>query len=153
MKALPATALGRNNADYKRSYYHVSVDPEVSISDLLRPGFWVHYAQMLQVNDLVDVVSDVIDVQLRVVGKGVGLVNMRPRFIWAKDGVTASEAEAPAEPLPDMPEGYEVKRGPRGRWRVMQKDPLLEIASNIIDERDAILAARSHYQNANAIAA
>lgn len=152
MKALPATALGRNNADYKRSYYHVTVEPDVSLDDLLRPGFWVHYAQMLQVHDLIDVVSEVLDVQLRVVEKGVGLVKMRPRFLWAKDGI-GSEPSVPASPMPELPPGYEVKRGPRGRWRAMLSDPLMEVASNIVDERDAILAARAHYQNANSIAA
>ena len=153
MKSLPATALGRNGADYKRSYHHVKVDADVSLDDLLGPGFWVHYAQMLQVDDLIDIVSDVLDVQLRVVEKGVGFVKMRPRLLWAKDGI-GSEASAPAEPLPELPAGYEIKRGPGGRFRVFQKDPMLDVGNGtFLTEREAILAARTHYPNANAIAA
>lgn len=151
MKALPATALRRNGADFERTYHHVKVDPDVSLDDLLRPSFWVHHVATLRVDDLIDVVSDVLDVQFRVTEKGIGFVKMRPRYIWAKSGtVTAGPTD---DPLPDVPEGYEVKKGPRGRWRVMLKEPLMEVASNIVEERDAILQARAHFQNANAIAA
>lgn len=153
MKALPATALRRNGADYERTYHHIVVEQDVSLDDLLRPGFWVHHVGTLRVNDIIDVVSDVLDVQLRVVGKGIGLVNMRPRMIWAKDAV-AGTGGAPVsdEPLPGIPDGYEIKKGPRGRWRVFQKDPLIEVAGNIIEEREAIIAARAHFQSANSVA-
>lgn len=154
MKSLPATALRRNGADYERTYHHITVEQDVSLEDLLRPGFWVHHVGTLRVNDIVDVVSDVLDVQLRVIEKGIGLVKMRPRVIWAKDAVVGTDA-APVsdEPLPSLPDGYEIKKGPRGRWRVFQKEPLIEVAGNIIEEREAVLAARAHYQSANAVAA
>lgn len=152
MKHLPATALRSNGADYLRTYHHLAVGLDVGLDDILRPGFWLHHSNTLRVHDLIDVVSDSMDVQLRVVEKGIGWVKMRPRYAWVAETIAAA-GEKQAD-IPEVPEGYEVKRGPGGRFRVFQKDPLLEISTKtFVSEYDAVMAARVHFNAANAVAA
>lgn len=154
MKNLPASAMRSNGADYVRTYHHVEVDQTVSLADLLRPNFWVHHANALRRGDLIDVFGDHIDLHLRVVGKGVGLVEVRPLAIWqAEDAGNAPVEAGTTDDLPDIPDGYEVKRGPRGRWKVLTKDPLLEIAKEIMTEVEARNIALAHYVKANKVAA
>ena len=151
MKHLPATAMRSNGADYVRTYHHVAVDATVSMDDILRPSFWVHFSNSLRVGDLIDIMSDAFDIQLRVTGKGVGFVNVRPRFVWQAGQIAApvsDDSSAAGAPPP----GYSVKRGPGGRWRVFVNDPHLEVAGNIATEPEAINAARAHFQKSNALA-
>lgn len=145
MKNLPATALRSNGADYLRTYHHVAVDPTITMDDIMRPSFWAHHAQNLKAGDLIDVVSDTLDVQLRVIEKGIGFVRMRPRLAWVSKEATAAKEDAP---MPDVPAGYSVKRGPGGRWRVFTDDPLMEIASGLVTEREAIKVAVDHASKA-----
>ena len=87
-------------------------------------------------------------------GKGVGLVEVRPLAIWqAEDAGNAPVEAGTTDDLPDIPDGYEVKRGPRGRWKVLTKDPLLEIAKEIMTEVEARNIALAHYVKANKVAA
>lgn len=153
MKNLPASAMRSNGADYVRTYHHVEVDQTVSLSDLLRPNFWVHHANILRRGDLIDVFGDHLDLHLRVMGKGVGYVEVRPLAIWQAEETGASPVEAETADLPEIPDGYEVKRGPGGRWRVLTKDPLVEVAKAIATEAEARRIALAHYVKANKVAA
>jgi len=151
MKQLPATAMRSNGASYLRATHHVRVTSETSYEDILRPNFWVHQSSFMNPDDLVDVVSDTMDVQLRVVSKGVGYVQMRVLRAWVSEAAKATE-DTDEAPL-TVPEGYDVKRGPGGRWRVFTKSPLMEVQGNIPTERAAIAAAIDHAAKANTVAA
>lgn len=142
MKHLPATAMRSNGADYVRTYHHVAVDTTVTMDDLMRPAFWAHHAPALRPGDLVDVVSDILDVQFRVVEKGVGFVKMRPRLLW--QDAKASAAVDADQPMPEIPDGYDVKRGPRGLWRVFVREPFLEVKGGIVTEVEARQVAAEH---------
>lgn len=149
MKQLPATAMRSNGADYTRAYHHVSVDSTVSVADILRPNFWAHHYSTLRPGDLVDVLSPLFDVQLRVVEKGIGFVKMRPRIVWTIEEAPAETVDVQAD-LPSVPDGYDVKRGPRGLWRVFTREPHLEIKGGILTEREAIQIAAEHAAKAMA---
>jgi hypothetical protein len=154
MKTLPSTAMTRA-ADFSRTYHHVNVDPEATIEDILRPAFWAHHVPRLGINDLVDVVTadGGIDIQLRVTGKGIGYVEMRPLRIWLRDeGSTTmgdDHASAPVEALGEVPEGYAVGHTPKTGWRVHTKDPSNEVSRNHKSKNEAINAAIAHAAKAN----
>lgn len=76
-KTLHATAMTRS-ADYARTYHHVVVPHDVTLEDLTRPNYWAHHTERLRKGDLVDVLSedDGLDVQLRVIDKGLSLIHI-----------------------------------------------------------------------------
>lgn len=151
-KVLPSTALRANGADFLRTYHQISVDPDTTLDDILRPGFWAHHTNVLRINDLIDILSidGGLDVQVRVTGKGVGMVNVRPLRVWMRK----EEAEASGEPeLTEVPEGYTVSHAPTQRWRVMTNDPHMIVSKDHLSKSDAIKAAVAHAQKAQGIAA
>lgn len=146
-------------ADYVRTAHHVNLDPEATIEDILRPSFWAHHVPRLNVNDVVDVLTTDggIDIQLRVIEKGIGFVIMRPLRIWLRDEVSAiggaEPASAPVDALGELPEGYRVDHTPKTSWRVHTKDPSQEVSRNHKSKNEAINAALAHAAKANGIAA
>lgn len=151
-KVLPSTALRANGADFLRTYHQISVDPDTTLDDILRPGFWAHHTNVLRVNDLIDVLSidGGLDVQVRVTGKGVGMVNVRPLRVWVRQ----QEAAAANEPeLTDVPAGYTVNFAPAQRWRVMTNEPHMIVSKDHLSKSDAIKAAVEHATKAQGIAA
>lgn len=152
MKLLPSTALRSNGADFVRTYHHVTVDPEVSIEDLMRPGFWAHHTNSVRVNDLVDVLAadGSLDCQFRVVGMGIGFIKLRPRIVWQSEDRKAEKPTAAAKnddadtPLPDLPDGYVVNHTPKTKWRVFTKEPHAEVSRDHASKRAAYEAAIAH---------
>ena len=152
MKTLHATALGSRSADYNRTYYHLTVSPDVSVKDdILRPGFWAHHAQNLQVNDLIDIVSadGGLDMQVRVTGKGIGMVQMRVLRLWQRE----EQAQKPEETDIEVPAGYKVNFAPKTLWRVMTEEPAMEISRNHKSKNEATSAAIIHAAKAAGLAA
>jgi len=152
---LAPTAMPHGGAaDYSRTYRQAIVPPHVTADDVLRPAFWAHHVQILQKNDLVDVLSEDggLDMQVRVMGKGIGMVHVRPIRIWQRE---EAKATTPSNAVADddVPEGYVVSFAPRQLWRVATKNPS-EIISKDHPSRDAALAAAiDHARLANGIAA
>ena len=87
MKVLPATQR-MDAADFSRAYRQMIVGPDVTLQDLLRPGFWVHHAEKIGIFDIIDVLSTdgALDVQLRVTGRERGLLYVRPLRVHAEAG-------------------------------------------------------------------
>lgn len=151
-KVLHASALRANGADYQRTYHQIKVDHETTLEDILRPGFWAHHTNVLRVDDLIDILSadGGMDVQVRVIGKGIGMVNVRPLRVWLRQ----QEAAASDEPeLTEVPEGYTVSFAPTQRWRAMTNDPHMIVSKDHKSRSDAIRAAIDHAQKAGALAA
>lgn len=146
MKHLPVTAMRSNGADYVRTYHHVSVDGDVTLNQVLTPTFWAHHTASVRIGDLIDVLSDNLDVQLRVVEKGVGYVRVRPRLAWVAE--EAKSAVVDDKPVGELPDNYQAKRGPGGRWRVFMVEPYLEIRSGLATEADAVAVAQEHASKA-----
>lgn len=153
-KTLHATAMTRS-ADYARTYHHVVVPHDVTLNDLTRPSYWAHHTARLNKNDLVDVLSedDGLDVQLRVIGKGTGYVEMRVVRAWLRE---STETEEGGELIGDAlspPEGYIVNHAPKTGWRVLTKEPHLEVSRGHKSKLEAIQAAVDHATKANGLAA
>lgn len=146
---LKPTALRQNGADYVRTYHHVVVPVETTIDDILRPGFWAHHVGTLNTGDLIDILSedDGIDMQVRVTGKGIGMVHMRPLRIWSRD-IGADDVDD--EDVGDAPEGYAVTFAPKQKWRVATKEPAAIIFKDLPSKKAAIAKANEHAAQANA---
>ncbi len=126
--------------------------PDVLLDDVLRPSFWAHHVDKFREDDLVDVISmdRAFDVQLRVVGKGVGYVNMDPLRVKQRHEVRAANETAEEIAAPD---GYSVNFAPKQGWRVMTKEPHLIISKDHKSRAEAVNAAVAHAAKANAVAA
>lgn len=153
-KTLHATAMTRA-ADYSRTYHHVVVPHDVTIEDLTRPNYWAHHTARLTKGDLVDVLSedDGLDVQLRVTGKGTGYVEMRVVRSWHREAPATEEADEAVDVSLTPPDGYIVNHAPKTGWRVLTKEPHLEVSRNHTSKLHAIQAALEHAAKANGQAA
>lgn len=153
-KVLNARALRSNGAEYDRPYLQIKVDPETTLEDVLRPGFWAHHAQNIKVDSLIDILSEDggMDVQVRVIGKGVGMVHVRPLRVWLRkeEAIASGDPELSDE---DIPEGYTVNFAPTQRWRVMTNEPHMIISKGHMAKSDAIKAAIAHAHKAQGLAA
>lgn len=148
MKTLPATAK-LDDATYTRQYRHLTVGPDVTLEDLLRPGFWVHHEGKILNSDIIDVVSTdfALDVSLRVIGHEKGLLYVRPLRVYAPDrsGAEPIEEVAPGE----VPDGYVVDHTDMTSWRARTRNPMVIIASGAKTKGEAIAAAVAHSVKAN----
>lgn len=138
-------------ASYSRAYRHIDVDNDVTIDDLLVPGFWAHHVAALQPKDLLDVLSEdmELDVQLRVIETGVGFVAMRLCLDRHKTKVTAKAAtvEEDTSPLPAVPKDYKVGWNVGKRNYYVQSNrvkPPQTVSDDHQTKREAIEAAIEH---------
>lgn len=146
MKKLHPTKL-RNLAEYTRSTWHVEADPDTTLDDVMTPAFWQHHAEKIRVNDLIDVIGQGFDVQLRATGKGIGFVETRLLRKWVET------VEAKADTAGDVPDGYVVDHTPRTRWRARLKDGGIEVKRDLPSRDDAVAAAVAHAMRATGVAA
>lgn len=149
----PVPRLSQCVHDIARQYYHIRLDPQVTLEDLLRPNFWVHHASTLREGTLIDVYSENLDVQLRVVAVDTGLARMRPLRVWERKVEVAQEEGEDASSQTDVPEGYMVKHAPRTGWRVLTIDPPMEISRQHRNRDEALAAAKAHHAKATQVAA
>lgn len=149
---LKATALRANGADYLRTYHQIKVGPEITVADILRPGFWAYHTNALRPDDLIDILSEDggLDMQVRVTGKGIGMVNVRPIRIWEREDRMAVDPSEGADDDLEAPEGYTVNFAPKQRWRVMTNNPQQMISKDHMSKAEAIAAALAHSAQANA---
>lgn len=152
-KRLPATAMRSAGADYARAYHHVTVDPDVTLEDIRRPNFWAYHVARLNPGDLVDVVSRdfSLDVQLRVIGKEIGLVQMRVLRAFSTEQKAAA-TEVADETLPELPVNYKVVFAPKAGWVARTIDPP-ETVSTHKTKIAAYQAAIAHAGKAMSVAA
>jgi len=145
-------------ADYSRSYRHIDVDNDVTLDELMIPGFWAHHANTVQPKDLVDVLSlDMeLDVQLRVIETGVGFVVMRVCSV-RHDRTVANDVDEGDEPgeLPQVPKGYKVGFTPKRGYYVQSSHvtPAEIVSSDHQTRREAIFAAIDYDKKINTKAA
>lgn len=96
-KVLPANAMSQA-AEFSRRSYHVVVDNDVTLDDIMKPAFWAHHIPKLEKHALIDVVRNdgSLDVQLRVIETGIGFASMRPLRVWEDGEVAADRAASEA---------------------------------------------------------
>lgn len=136
----------------------VRVPVNFTITDVLRPGAWAHIASKIQTgNEIVALRADMAwRIHLLVFESGPGMLKVHVLGMWVNPAYAEAVKDAPAEtPVEDMevPDGYSVNHAPKTGWRVWLKDPAVEVSRNHATKNAAILAARAHYQSANAVAA
>lgn len=143
---LHPTALRQNGADFIRTYHHITVPTSVTVEDVLSPRFWSHHTGLLNHGDLIDILSedDSLDMQVRVIGKGVGMVFVRPLRVWKREDADEGEPEQ------DIPDGYAVSFAPKQKWRVILKDPDEIIFKDLPSKGVAIAKAVEHARQADA---
>lgn len=152
---LAPTAMPHGGAaDYSRTYRQVIVPATATVEDVLRPSFWANHVALLQKNDLIDILSEDggLDMQVRVVGKGIGMVHLRTIRMWTRDEVVSRTSEAAASD-DEVPAGYVVSFAPKQLWRVATKNPSEIISKDHPSKSAAIEAAFNHARLANGIAA
>lgn len=144
-------------AEYQRTRYHCDVDPDVTIDDLLQPGFWAHHAARLKRGDILEVTNPdlTLDVELRVHGVDVGLVNVTVRFdasllADADEDGEGDDAGDGDDEGPQLPDGYRVHFNPRAtgqKYRALWKGvtPHLEIATG--DTAAEVIEAAIEHDN------
>jgi hypothetical protein len=149
-KVLHPTALRANGADYLRTYHQVKVGPEITLEDILKPAFWAHHTNVLRPDDLIDILSTDggLDMQVRVIGKGIGMVMVRPLRVWVRE-----QEEAADESEIDLPAGYIVNFAPKQGWRVMTSDPHMIISKDHKSREEATAIAVAHSRKASGLVA
>lgn len=156
-KVLSASAISNGaRADYARPYFHVTVPTGTAPEDVLRPGFWAHHANQLPINTLIDILSEDsgLDMQVRVIGRGIGMVHMRPLRIWVREETAqAKQEEGGDDDDAGVPEGYTVNFAPRHSWRVIRDEPHAIISTGHKSRAEAVEAAVSHHRAANTVVA
>lgn len=153
-KTLVASAI-QHTAEYVRSHYHVQVDDDVTIADVLVPAFWSNHTRSLKRFDVIDVLraDGMFDITLRVLETGIGYVKMRPLRIWedeasAQAAKEAAAAEAGAEANEALPPEYKITTAGKGGFAVTFVPADAKIAQGKRTRAEAVLAAKEHAKNA-----
>lgn len=148
MKTLSPTAM-KQTAEYTRKNFHVEVGPEITIEDVLKPGFWQHHVNKLDKHDLIEVLGFGWELRLRVLEKGLGFAKTRVLGKWEDRAVTKAAAESADVVVPD---GYVVDHTPKTKWRARLVDGT-EIIRGVETKQAAADAAVAHARQTGAIAA
>jgi hypothetical protein len=153
MKTLHPTKM-RNAAEYVRTQHHIVVDPDHSMEDVTRPGYWAHHVDRLRIHDLIDVIGEGFDATLRVTGKGNGFVETRVLRKWEDEAPVAKMTDEERATIEaSIPDGYVIDHTPKTLWRARLKDGGAEISRNHKTKVDAIKSAIVHAGRAQGIAA
>lgn len=153
MKLLSPNAI-QNEAYYNRPAFFITVSPDIALEDVTNSRFWAHHVKKLPIHSIVEVVSEdgKFDIEMRVVGSGIGFVNMRVLRKWERKDLPKEQA-VPDVTEADIPEGYTVNHAPKTRWRAFIKEPLEEIRRDLPTKEHAIMAAIEHSKLASQAAA
>jgi len=148
MKHLHPNAM-RQTADYVRTQHHVDLSDstDITLDDIMVPGFWRHHTERMRCGDLIDVIGQGFDITLRVKNKGLGFVNTYPLRIWTE------QKEAAVEYAGDVPDGYSVDHTPRTRWRVRMTPEGTEISRDHMTKAEAVASAKDHSAKIHGVAA
>jgi len=156
LKILPARQIP--SAEHERGYFHIEVDADVSVADILTPAFWGHHAQRMKPGSLVDIVrrDGTLDMQIRVVETGKGFAKVRQLRLWEDEQAAAQIAEANAikaeindddAATATLPDVYKITYQPKGKtpgFSVIYKPTDAKIAEGIALKPDAVRRALAH---------
>jgi hypothetical protein len=151
VKVLSASALNAT-ADFTRDSYHVEVNNDVTLDDILRPAFWAHHMRKLKKNALIDIVraDGSLDVQVRVTDVGLGFATVRPLRVWEDPEVAAARAateqavEAHNATDTAIPSEYKISHNARTGFTVTYLATGETISKGHKLRGDAVNAVRAH---------
>lgn len=147
---IPANTIV-NPADFTRTLRRIKVPVNFMPDDVLVPGVWANLHDRINIDDELIVWREdrAWRLHLLVVGKGIGFVETVELHRWQREEAHAVEDAGNLE----VPEGYIVNHAPKTGWRVLTKDPHLEISRNHKSKAEAIQAAIVHAAKAAGLAA
>ncbi len=153
-KTLPGGAMNKA-AEFDRQYWHVTVDDDVTLADILKPAFWAHHAAKLSKMALIDVVRHdlTLDVQLRVVNVGVGYAVVRPLRVFEDEAAVSARMEREAIDAGNaeqtkLPEEYKITTLGKGGFTVTYVPTDAKIATGKKTRAEAVAVARDHAEKA-----
>lgn len=148
-KVLAATAFS-HTAEYDAPHFHVRVDNDVTLEDILRPAFWAHHAGKLRPFNVIDIVREnmSLDVQVRVTEIGVGFVAVRVLRAWEDESIAAARAAtlAAAETIGadvELPAEYKITHS-KGSFVLTYIPTDTRIGNGYKTRAGAVAAARDH---------
>lgn len=142
-----------NPADFTRTLRRIKVPVNFTPEAVMIPGAWADLHDKIHIDDELIVWPEdrAWRLHLLVVGKMPGLVETIELHRWVREGARQT-ANEPASDL-EVPEGYIVNHAPKTGWRVLTKDPHLEVSRNHPSKNAAIAAAVAHAMRATGVAA
>lgn len=148
-KVLAPTAV-RHTAEYDAPRFHVRVDDDVTLEDIMRPAFWAHHAKTLRPFNVVEIVRQnmSLDMEVRVLEVGTGYVVVRPLRFWEDKAVADARAQAVAAADAGgadvvLPAEYKITSG-RGSFVLTFIPNDTKLGSAYKSRAAAIVAAREH---------
>ncbi len=151
-------------AAFVRAHFAVTVDNDVTLEDVMTPGFWRDHSGAIRVGTIIEVrrLDETLDLTARVVAVAPGMVKLRAMFPPHNDernikagrrAAAKDAAEAESEETADVPEGYKVKFSPAAGYFVLQTGAHGTV-TNItqgqknLSKPDAIKIAVEHHRQA-----
>jgi hypothetical protein len=162
MKTLPPGKLF--DATFSRSHYFTTVANDVTLEEIMTPGFWRDHQPSMKVNTVIEIVraDGTLDLTARVIQSVPGMVKLRPLFPPINDerNIKASRraaakdaAEGEADETNEVPDGYKVKYTPASGYFVLLTGANGTV-SNLtqgqkdLSKPDAIKIAIAHHKQA-----
>lgn len=105
-----------HRADYHWTTYGVIAPPEATIDDVTAPSFWEHVRPVLKTHDVLSVVSDTceFEVRMRVEVSKAGVLKLRVLDVWGDEPAVSAPAESAGDDLV-------VEFAGRHKWRIQRK--------------------------------
>lgn len=131
---------------------------ETLLEDILKPGWWLHYASghtMLKPFQIVELVTEdmMLDIEVRVISVKDNLVYVRPLRIFESESRAglreavrqAETANASTADLPDYLAGdYKIGFSPKAKWYVNLKKAGTTVKSGLATKADAVAYVLAH---------
>lgn len=147
---------------FARQAWLAIVPNDTTVEEVLKPGYWVHYAPTLKPYAVIEVISEdcLLDMDVRVTRIAEGLVYVRPiRIVEDTEGraaiISAKTAEATDDtPLPPIPDGYKVGFAPGNQLYYVKLNATgATVKPGIKTRREAVEYAIEHAKKAGVLAA
>jgi hypothetical protein len=148
------------NPVYDRQSWMAIVPNDTRAEDVLRPGYWVHFARMLRPYAIIEVISEdcLLDMELRVVRVTEGLVYVRPLRVnddkSARKIVEKSTVDTDTDAREPAPDGYKIKfTAGNQSYYVQLKETNTTLFKGLPNWDAAIEKAKDHAKKSASIAA
>jgi len=140
MAALQQNRLQRG--EHYRTRYTAVVESETSLSDVLKPAYWLHVASSLRVMDTIDILCDdeswFAELIVTSVGKGYAKVQLLRE-------IKLEEVDGPAAEVVNLTVKWS---GPKLKWAVIRNADGVRVKDGFTGKGDAARWASNHEKQA-----
>lgn len=143
----PVSYWSRVAAEFKRQVYQVKAPIGHKPEDLTSPAYWSKVRADLKAGDIIEVIAEdesfFVSLRVMSIGKDLTAGKVFVRQIPFIDDAKVQAVEiAEAKDLPELPDGYSLKRGRFGRFRVTWNGEIIK--EEIPSELEAVHFAVEH---------